>query len=58
VLGGPETVQYKLAQFLRETDTDELIFTSDFYDHPVRLRSFDIAVDAMKKLGAMQLRRV
>jgi luciferase family oxidoreductase group 1 len=51
VIGGPETVQQKLTQFLRETGADELIFTSDLYDHSLRLRSFEIAADAMKKLG-------
>jgi luciferase family oxidoreductase group 1 len=51
VIGGPETVRQKLAQFLRETDADELIFTSDMYDHARRLESFEIAADAMKTLG-------
>jgi len=58
VIGGPETVQHKLAQLLRETDADELIFTSDVYDHSLRLRSFEIAADAMKKLGILQLQGV
>ena len=52
VIGSPQTVQQRLAQLLRETDADELIFTSDLYDHSLRLRSFEIAADAMKKLGA------
>jgi luciferase family oxidoreductase group 1 len=58
VIGGPETVQHKLAQFLRPTGADELIFTSDLYDHSLRLRSFEIAADAMKKLGMPQVQRV
>jgi luciferase family oxidoreductase group 1 len=49
-IGGPETVQQKLGQLLRETEADELIFTSDLYDHSLRLRSFEIAAEAMKKL--------
>jgi luciferase family oxidoreductase group 1 len=52
VIGGPETVRRKLAQLLRETKADELIFTSDLYDHALRLRSFEIAADAMKTLAA------
>jgi luciferase family oxidoreductase group 1 len=58
VIGGPETVEYKLAQLLRDTGADELIFTSDLYDHGLRLRSFEIAAGAMKKLGTPQLQRV
>ncbi len=49
-IGGPQTVRRRLAQVLRETKADELIFTSDLYDHAQRLRSFEIAADAMKTL--------
>jgi len=48
VIGGPDTVQRKLAQFLDQTKADELIFVSDLYDHRRRLRSFEIAAEAMK----------
>jgi luciferase family oxidoreductase group 1 len=48
VIGGPETVQRKLRDLLRQTGADELIFTSDLYEHALRLRSFEIAADAMK----------
>jgi luciferase family oxidoreductase group 1 len=48
VVGGPETVQHKLRQLLQETGADELIFTSDLYDHALRLRSFEIAAEAMQ----------
>jgi luciferase family oxidoreductase group 1 len=51
VIGGPGTVRRKLAALLRETKADELIFTSDLYDHCLRLRSFEIAADAMKSLA-------
>ena len=54
VIGGPETVRDKLAQLLRETKADELIFTSDLYDHSLRLKSFAIAADAMKTLTIAQ----
>ena len=50
VIGGPETTQHKLAQLLRETKADELIFTSDLYDHALRLKSFEIAANAIKTL--------
>jgi luciferase family oxidoreductase group 1 len=58
VIGGPEKVQTRLAELLRETEADELIFTSDVYDHAARLRSFEIASDAMKKLASAQLQEV
>jgi luciferase family oxidoreductase group 1 len=48
VIGGPDTVQRKLSQLLQDTGADELIFTSDLYDHALRLRSFEIAADVMR----------
>lgn len=47
VIGGPETVRQKLAAFARETQADELIFVSDLYEHDRRLRSFEIAAQAL-----------
>jgi luciferase family oxidoreductase group 1 len=51
-IGGPETLRERLGQFLFETKADELIFTSDLYEHRLRLRSFEIASDAMKSLSS------
>jgi luciferase family oxidoreductase group 1 len=50
VIGGPESVRRKLARILQDTGADELIFVSDLYDHARRLRSFELAAEAM--LGA------
>jgi luciferase family oxidoreductase group 1 len=50
VVGGPATVQQKLTRLLQETGADELIFASDLYDHALRLRSFEIAADVIKRL--------
>jgi len=50
VIGGPETVRQKLAAFARKTQADELIFVSDLYDHDRRLRSFEIAAQAMASI--------
>lgn len=50
-IGSPETVRRRLAEFLHETQADELMFTSDVYDHAHRLRSFEIAASAMRKLA-------
>ena len=59
VIGGPETVQRKLADFLRQTQVDEIIMTCDVYEHALRLRSFEIAARAMQELktsnGAAEL---
>ena len=41
----------RLAQILETTGADELIFVSDVYDHTMRLRSFEIAAEAMKALA-------
>jgi luciferase family oxidoreductase group 1 len=51
VVGGPDTVQRKLGRLLEETRADELIFTSDLYEHALRLGSFEIAAAVMKKLA-------
>jgi luciferase family oxidoreductase group 1 len=45
-IGGPDTVRRKLSQLAGETQADELIFTSDLYDHALRLRSFEIAAES------------
>jgi len=58
VIGGPETVRRKIRDVLRETGADELIFTSNLYDHALRLRSFEIAADAMKQLDVRELQSV
>ncbi len=49
-IGGPETVQRKLQALLDVTGADEFMFTSDLYAHADRLRSFEIAADAMRQL--------
>jgi luciferase family oxidoreductase group 1 len=46
-IGGPETIRQKLAEFVRHTQADELILVSDLYDHERRLRSFEIAAEAL-----------
>lgn len=47
IVGGPETIQRKLMTFLRDTQADELMITSDVYDHSARLQSFEIAAAVM-----------
>jgi alkanesulfonate monooxygenase SsuD/methylene tetrahydromethanopterin reductase-like flavin-dependent oxidoreductase (luciferase family) len=52
-VGSPETIRRKMAEFLHETQADEVIITSDVYDHRQRLRSFEIAAGAMKGLSGV-----
>ncbi|MGU1689441.1 LLM class flavin-dependent oxidoreductase [Pseudomonas aeruginosa] len=42
VIGGPEKVRARLEILLEQTGADELIFTSDFYEHAHRLRTCEI----------------
>ena len=42
-VGSAETVRRRLESLIARTDADELILTSQIYDHAARLRSFEIA---------------
>jgi luciferase family oxidoreductase group 1 len=48
IIGGPQLVQQKIEEFVRQTGVDELIFTSDLFEHSDRLRSFEIAAAALR----------
>ena len=41
-VGSPDTVRSGLQQFADETGVEELIVASAIYDHPARLRSYEI----------------
>lgn len=45
IIGSPETVRSGLKALIDETAADELMIVSDIYDHPLRLRSFEIIAD-------------
>jgi luciferase family oxidoreductase group 1 len=45
VVGSRETVRAGLEALVAETGADELIVVSDVYDHPTRLRSFELIAD-------------
>ena len=45
VVGSPETVRAGLAAFAERTGADELIVTSQIFDHAARVRSFEIAAE-------------
>jgi luciferase family oxidoreductase group 1 len=51
IVGGPETVQRKIAEFLDDTQADEVMINSDVYEFGDRLRSLEIVADAMTKLA-------
>src|SRR5687767_7463102 len=50
VVGSPETVRQGLEELIRETGADELMVTSQIYDHEARLRSFEITAQARDAL--------
>ena len=47
VVGGPETVRRGLQAFAERTGADELMVTAQVFDHAARLRSFEIAAEAV-----------
>ncbi|WP_413292728.1 LLM class flavin-dependent oxidoreductase [Bdellovibrio sp. HCB185ZH] len=49
VIGGPETVQRKLQEFVNILEPDELMIVSDQYEHTDRLRSFELISQLMRK---------
>ncbi len=53
-IGGPATVAARLEAFLDETGADELIITSDFYDHADRIRSFEIVAEAKRQSAGVE----
>lgn len=50
VVGSPETVRAELAAFIERTGPDELIVTTQMFDHAARRRSFEILKAAHEAL--------
>jgi luciferase family oxidoreductase group 1 len=46
IVGSSETVRAGIDALVAETGADELIVVSDVYDHPTRLRSFELIANA------------
>ena len=46
-IGTLEIVRTDLQNFIQQTGADELMITSQIYDHASRLRSFEIAAEAL-----------
>jgi luciferase family oxidoreductase group 1 len=49
-IGSPATVRDALAAFIERTKPEELMITSQIFDHSARLRSYEIAADLQKSL--------
>ena len=49
-IGSPGTVQKTLASFIERTRPDELMLTSQIFDHAARLRSYEIAAELLTSL--------
>jgi luciferase family oxidoreductase group 1 len=50
--GSPEKVTADLSALIDRYRPDEVILTGQIHDHAARLRSFEIAAEAMKEIGA------
>ncbi|WP_158752047.1 LLM class flavin-dependent oxidoreductase [Acidobacterium sp. S8] len=55
IVGGPETVRRELELFLDETQANELIITSNPYDHSARRRSYEIIAGIAKEAAGQSL---
>jgi luciferase family oxidoreductase group 1 len=51
VVGTPQRVREGLEALLDETGADELILTAQVYDHPARLRSFELAAQVCREIN-------
>ncbi|MEA3150285.1 MAG: hypothetical protein QOD56_1224 [Gammaproteobacteria bacterium] len=49
-IGSPATVRAALAAFIGRTKPDELMLTSQIFDHGARLRSYEIAAEVRRSL--------
>jgi luciferase family oxidoreductase group 1 len=54
VVGSPETVRRGLKSFIARTGADELMVTSQIFDHAARLRSFELTAAARDALAREQ----
>lgn len=50
MVGSPANVERRLGEFLAETRADEIILTSQIFDHKARLRSFEIAAQILRQM--------
>jgi luciferase family oxidoreductase group 1 len=50
-IGSPATVARDLQAFIERTDADELMITSQIFDHAARLRSYEITAEVRRDLS-------
>ena len=53
-MGSPQTVQRQLQEFIHRTGADELMITSQIYEHTQRLRSYEITAEVRQSLTRAQ----
>ena len=51
VVGSPGTIRHGLEAIIAEIDPDEIMATAQIFDHPARLRSFEIAAGIFAELN-------
>ncbi|MNL52954.1 hypothetical protein D3C87_1761660 [compost metagenome] len=51
IVGGPDTVKRRLEALVAETEADEVMIVSDFFDIADRLRSFEIVASLKNDAG-------
>ena len=50
-IGAPDTVERQMKDFIKRTGADELMITSQIYDHAARLRSYQITAKVQRALS-------
>jgi luciferase family oxidoreductase group 1 len=50
IVGSPQTVRRRLESFIARTRADEIIMTSQIYDHRARVRSYEIVADIRREM--------
>jgi alkanesulfonate monooxygenase SsuD/methylene tetrahydromethanopterin reductase-like flavin-dependent oxidoreductase (luciferase family) len=50
-IGSPDIVKHSLQEFITRTGADELMITSQVFDHTARLRSYEITADIHASMG-------
>jgi len=56
VVGSPTTVEHGLRKFIEVTQPDELLITGLMYDQKARLRSYEIVMEARKRIAAREVK--
>ncbi|HEX4773084.1 MAG TPA: LLM class flavin-dependent oxidoreductase [Bryobacteraceae bacterium] len=51
IVGGPQTLREKLRTFLAKTNADEIMINCAVFDHTRRLRSYQLASEAMQDIN-------